>query len=74
MREGGAVGDRQAAPESGAGAQRDLLCELIRKLDEIGVMDFEPIIRDKISRGNFTAVFLLQCLEAIGAQFIKVSE
>ena len=41
--------------------------QLTGKLADIGVMDSEPNIRNKISRGKFTAVFLLQCLEAIGS-------
>lgn len=41
--------------------------ELVGKLADIGVRDSEPNIRNKISRGKFTAVFLIQCLEAIGA-------
>jgi hypothetical protein len=45
---------------------------LVGKLADIGVMDSEPNIRNKISRGKFTAVFLMQCLEAIGAETIKV--
>jgi hypothetical protein len=28
-------------------------------------MDKEPNIRNKLARGEFTAVFLIQCLEAI---------
>lgn len=40
--------------------------QLCGKLADVGVMDSEPNIRNKISRGKFTAVFLLQCLEAIG--------
>lgn len=46
--------------------------QLVGKLADIGVMDSEPNIRNKISRGKFTAVFLMQCLEAIGAETIKV--
>ena len=41
--------------------------QLVGMLAEIGVTDSEPNVRNKISRGKFTAVFLLQCLEAIGA-------
>ena len=41
--------------------------DLVGKLADIGVMDSEPNIRNKISRGKFTAVFLIQCLTAIGA-------
>ena len=47
--------------------------ELVGKLAGIGVMDSEPNIRNKISRGKFTAVFLVQCLSAIGADHIRLS-
>lgn len=47
--------------------------QLVGKLAEIGVMDSEPNIRNKISRGKFTAVFLIQCLEAIGANRIDMA-
>jgi hypothetical protein len=46
--------------------------ELVGKLAEIGVMDSEPNIRNKISRGKFTAVFLIQCLTAIGANDLRL--
>lgn len=46
--------------------------QLVGKLADIGVMDSEPNIRNKISRGKFTAVFLIQCLEAIGAETIRL--
>jgi hypothetical protein len=45
--------------------------ELVGKLADIGVMDSEPNIRNKISRGKFTAVFLIQCLTAIGANSLR---
>ena len=48
--------------------------QLVGKLAEIGVMDSEPNIRNKISRGKFTAVFLIQCLEAIGARSLPLSD
>ena len=48
--------------------------ELVGKLADIGVMDSEPNIRNKISRGKFTAVFLLQCMEAIGASSLRLSD
>lgn len=41
--------------------------QLVEKLAAIGVNESEPNIRNKLSRGKFTAVFLMQCLEAIGA-------
>jgi hypothetical protein len=48
--------------------------QLVGKLADLGVMDSEPNIRNKISRGKFTAVFLLQCLEAIGASSLRLSD
>lgn len=46
--------------------------ELVGKLADIGVMDSEPNIRNKISRGKFTAVFLIQCLAAIGVNSLRI--
>ena len=46
--------------------------DLVGKLADVGVFDSEPNIRNKISRGKFTAVFLLQCLEAIGTTKLEV--
>ena len=48
--------------------------QLVEKLAEIGVVDSEPNIRNKLSRGKFTAVFLLQCLEAIGASSLRLQD
>lgn len=47
--------------------------ELAGKLADIGVMDSEPNIRNKISRGKFTAVFLIQCLTAIGVNDLRLN-
>ena len=46
--------------------------QLVGKLADIGVHDTEPNVRNKISRGKFTAVFLVQCLEAIGVQELRL--
>jgi Domain of unknown function (DUF6471) len=46
--------------------------QLVDKLAAIGVVDSEPNIRNKLSRGKFTAVFLIQCLEAIGASSLRL--
>ena len=46
--------------------------DLVGKLAAIGVMDSEPNIRNKISRGKVTAVFLIQCLEATGASSLRL--
>ena len=48
--------------------------ELVEKLAAIGVIETEPNIRNKLSRGKFTAVFLIQCLEAIGSTNLRLSE
>ena len=48
--------------------------QLVDKLADIGVMDSEPNIRNKLSRGKFTAVFLLQCLEAIGSTTLRLAD
>jgi Domain of unknown function (DUF6471) len=40
---------------------------LAEKLATVGVTENERNLNNKISRGGFTAAFLLQCLEAIGA-------
>ena len=46
--------------------------QLVGKLAAIGVHDSEPNVRNKISRGKFTAVFLVQCLEAIGCDTVRI--
>jgi len=40
--------------------------ELCKKLDELGMPEKPLNINNKISRGTFSAVFLVQCLKAIG--------
>lgn len=46
---------------------------LAEKLAAIGVVENERNLNNKISRGGFTAAFLLQCLEAIGASDLRLS-
>jgi hypothetical protein len=41
---------------------------LVEKLAEIGVDEKDVNIRNKLARGKFSAVFLVQCLEAIGVE------
>lgn len=48
--------------------------QLVEKLAAVGVVDSEPNIRNKLARGKFTAVFLVQCLEAIGASSLRLSD
>lgn len=47
--------------------------QLVEKLAAIGVSETEPNIRNKLARGKFTAVFLLQCMEAVGATSLRLS-
>ena len=46
--------------------------QLAEKLAAVGVRDSEPNIRNKIARGGFTVVFLLQVMAAIGAREIRL--
>jgi hypothetical protein len=46
--------------------------QLVQKLAEIGVIEVEVNIRNKLSRGKFSAVFLVQCLSAIGADTLRL--
>lgn len=48
--------------------------QLVEKLKDIGVSETEPNIRNKLARGKFTAVFLVQCLTAIGAEKLTITE
>ena len=41
--------------------------QLIEKLADIGISEKEANVRNKLSRGKFSAAFLLQCLTAVGA-------
>jgi Domain of unknown function (DUF6471) len=47
--------------------------QLVEKLAAIGVVDSEPNIRNKLARGKFTAVFLVQCLEAIKVDTLRIT-
>ena len=46
--------------------------QLVEKRAGIGVTEAEPNIRNKLARGKFTAVRLLQCLEALGAKDLRL--
>ena len=45
--------------------------QLAERLGTIGVHETERNLNNKVSRGGFSAAFLLQCLEAIGAQDVR---
>ncbi len=44
---------------------------LVEYLDYIGIKETKASIDSKLSRGSFSAAFMLQCLEAIGCAYIK---
>src|SRR4051794_22244981 len=48
--------------------------DLAARLAALGVSDSAVNIRNKVARGKFSAVFLLQCLEAIGARNLRLRE
>ncbi len=47
---------------------------LVERLAEFGVKDTEVNIRNKIARGGFTAVFFVQCMEAIGCYTVRLRD
>ena len=48
--------------------------DLADRLGAIGVSETESNIKNKISRGGFTAVFFVQCLVAVGAQTLRLDD
>lgn len=46
--------------------------ELAERLTAIGVPENEKNVINKIARGSFTAVFFLQCMEAIGVKNLQL--
>ena len=47
--------------------------DLAEKLADVGIKDNERNIANKIARGSFTAVFFVQCLEAIGCHTVHLN-
>ena len=48
--------------------------ELSTRLAAIGVSDTPVNLRNKVARGRFSAMFLIQCLDALGARTIRLSD
>lgn len=48
--------------------------DLTEKLKPLGVHETERNLANKISRGGFSAAFLLQCLKAIGASSLHLED
>lgn len=48
--------------------------ELAEKLEALGIHETERNLANKISRGGFTAAFLIECLSAIGCTVLRLSD
>ena len=48
--------------------------QLVERLAAIGVQEDERNLRNKVSRGKFTAAFMLQCLAALNASRILLND
>ncbi|HEV7372015.1 DUF6471 domain-containing protein [Arenibaculum sp.] len=46
--------------------------DLARRLATIGVEETAVNLRNKVSRGGFSAAFLLQCLEVMGCRVVRI--
>ena len=46
--------------------------QLVEKLDAIGINEKEVNVANKLSRGKFSAAFMLACLNAIGSQQLRL--
>lgn len=45
---------------------------LVERLAEIGIDDNELNLRNKVSRGRFSAVFFMQCMLAVGVDLLQI--
>lgn len=46
--------------------------DLVKALGEAGVKETEANLRNKVSRGSFTAAFLFQCLSAMDVKVLHL--
>ncbi len=46
--------------------------ELAERLKMMGVKESEPNVRNKLYRGTFSAMFLVQCLVALGVKELRI--
>jgi len=60
---------RKAMDDKGIGYD-----ELAAKLRKKGVEISDGGLENKIARGTFTAAFLIQCLDALGAKAIQIAD
>lgn len=47
---------------------------LVERLGAMGVKESEANLRNKISRGGFTAAFMIQCLVAMGVNALRLDD
>lgn len=48
--------------------------DLCQRLADRGVTETPENVANKVSRGKFSAVFMLQCLDAIGCRELRIAE
>ncbi len=48
--------------------------DLVKLLADIGVKETSANLRNKLSRGSFTAVFMVQCLKAMGVTSLRLDD
>jgi intergrase/recombinase len=48
--------------------------QLAEKLRDLGIEETPVNIRNKVARGKFMASFMLQCLQAIGVQVLRLED
>jgi len=46
--------------------------DLVKKLNDAGVNETKSGVNSKISRGTFSASFMLQCLNVIGCKYFDI--
>lgn len=46
--------------------------QLVERLADIGINEKEVNVRNKLSRGKFSAAFFLQCLNGIGTETLHL--
>ncbi len=68
------VGDTKGLLRGEMARRRLSYKDLVEKLAAIGVSETEANLRNKISRGGFTAVFLVQCLTAMGVHSLRLHD
>lgn len=47
---------------------------LADRLSEYGIEENELNLRNKVSRGRFTAVFFMQCMQALGVELLQIPQ